>query len=97
MHDSVILPTGTARRLAKLQYSLAGKTGTAQVVGIAQDQKYNAELLEETQRDHGLFIGFAPVENPKIAIAVIIENDSKAPLTVAGKVLNEWMLRKVPD
>ena len=96
MADSVRLPSGTAHRRMSpdLMYSVAGKTGTAQVVGIAQDKKYNASLLEEFQRDHGLFIGFAPVENPKIAIAVIVENDSKAAVPIARKVMDQWLLKK---
>ncbi len=56
-------------------YLIAGKTGTAQVVGIAQGEKYNASGLNAVHRDHVLFIGFAPVDNPQIAVAVILEND----------------------
>ncbi len=71
----VLRPGGTARRVgAGLKYSMGGKTGTAQVVQIAQGKSYNAAALAEQHRDHAWFISFAPLENPKIAIAVILEN-----------------------
>jgi penicillin-binding protein 2 len=66
---------GTARRAAeRSEYRMAGKSGTAQAVGIAQNAKYNSALLQERHRDHALFVAFAPVENPQIAIAVMLEN-----------------------
>lgn len=66
---------GTARRAAeRSEYRMAGKSGTAQAVGIAQNAKYNSGLLKERHRDHALFIAFAPVENPQIAVAVMLEN-----------------------
>jgi penicillin-binding protein 2 len=66
---------GTARRAAeRSEYRMAGKSGTAQAVGIAQNAKYNSGLLQERHRDHALFIAFAPVENPQIAVAVMLEN-----------------------
>ncbi|MFL0810956.1 MAG: penicillin-binding protein 2 [Agarilytica sp.] len=69
---------GTAASLGrKLKYKIAGKTGTAQVVGIAQGEKYDSESLIEAQRDHTLFVGFAPVEKPELALAVIVENGEK--------------------
>lgn len=72
---AVLQPGGTAYRLGSgLQYSMAGKTGTAQVVQIKQGAKYNAGALAEQYRDHSWFISFAPVEHPTIAIAVIVEN-----------------------
>jgi penicillin-binding protein 2 len=55
-------------------YRVAGKTGTAQVFSIAQEEEYEEEEVDERLRDHGLFIAFAPVENPEIAIAVVVEN-----------------------
>lgn len=55
-------------------YTSAGKTGTAQAKGIKQNQKYNAARLAESWRDHSLYIGFAPVENPQVAVAIIVEN-----------------------
>ena len=71
----VLRPGGTAWRVgAGLKYSMGGKTGTAQVVQIAQGKSYNAAALREQHRDHAWFIAFAPAENPQIAIAVILEN-----------------------
>lgn len=88
---------GTGRRSgAKSSYRIAGKTGTAQVLGIKQDEEYDAEKLAEKHRDHGLFMGFAPVENPQIVIAVIVENGgggSSAAAPVARKVFDEYLLR----
>ena len=57
-------------------YRIAGKTGTAQVVGMAQDEEYDEEQIEERLRDHALFIAFAPLDEPRIAVSVIIENGS---------------------
>lgn len=72
-------PKGTAYSVGKdMDYLMAGKTGTAQVVGIAQGEKYDSEALEERKRDHALFVGFAPVEDPKIAVAVVLENAEKS-------------------
>ncbi|BEV71173.1 penicillin-binding protein 2 [Paludibacterium sp. THUN1379] len=66
---------GTSARLGRdLAYSMAGKTGTAQVVQIRQGEKYNAAALPEQHRDHSWFIAFAPVEKPRIAVAIIVEN-----------------------
>ncbi len=58
----------------KLNYTLAGKTGTAQVFGLDPEEKYIADNIDEKLRDHALFTGFAPIENPKVAIAIIVEN-----------------------
>jgi penicillin-binding protein 2 len=75
MIDVVHSARGTARRIGKdSPYMIAGKTGTAQVFGLKQDEKYDAETIPEKLRDHALFIGFAPADNPKIAIAVIVEH-----------------------
>jgi penicillin-binding protein 2 len=66
---------GTARAVGiDAPFTMAGKSGTAQVFSVAQDQEYEAEELEERMRDHALFIAFAPLEDPQIAVAVIIEN-----------------------
>ncbi|SMN12692.1 Penicillin-binding protein 2 (PBP-2) [Bathymodiolus heckerae thiotrophic gill symbiont] len=75
MKLTIYAPKGTARKLNKgLKYTLAGKTGTAQVFGLDAEEQYIAENLAENLRDHALFTGFAPIENPQIAIAVIVEN-----------------------
>ncbi len=74
MADVVEDPRGTARRIRNRQYRIAGKTGTAQVFSVKQDEKYEEEKVAKKMRDHALFIAFAPVEEPRIAVAVIVEN-----------------------
>lgn len=75
---------GTARRaIGNIDYTMAGKTGTAQVVGIKQDEKYDASKLVKVQRDHALFIAFAPVEKPRIALGIIVENGEHGSSTAA--------------
>ncbi|UOO81451.1 penicillin-binding protein 2 [Uruburuella testudinis] len=93
----VLRPGGTAWRVgAGLPYNMGGKTGTAQVVQIKQGQSYNAAALAEQHRDHAWFIAFAPVEKPKIAIAVILENGgwgaNAAPL---ARSLSDYYLLKL--
>ena len=86
---------GTAKKLAKgIQYSRAGKTGTAQVIGIAQNAVYNEDEVAERHRHHGLFIAFAPQEEPTIAVAIIVENGggSSAASPIARKVIDTWLL-----
>lgn len=68
---------GTARAVGTgAPYRMAGKSGTAQVFSVGQDEEYDDEVVEERLKDHALFIAFAPVENPRIAVAVVIENGS---------------------
>jgi penicillin-binding protein 2 len=70
-------PRGTARAVGTgAPYSMAGKSGTAQVFSVGQDEEYEEEEIEERLKDHALFIAFAPVDNPQIAVAVIVENGS---------------------
>jgi penicillin-binding protein 2 len=70
-----VQPGGTAQKISQgLKYSIAGKTGTAQVFNLKTDQKYEVDKVKAHLRDHSWFMGFAPVDNPKIAIAVLIEN-----------------------
>lgn len=77
-------PFGTARRSAAgAPYESAGKTGTAQVVGIAQNETYRAEELAEEHRDHALFVAFAPLDAPRIAVAIIVENGGGGSSTAA--------------
>jgi len=91
-------PRGTARRSGlNAAYSIAGKTGTAQVVGIPQGEKYDESKLTEFQKDHALFVSFAPVDKPKIAVAVIVENGgsgSGVAAPVARKVMDYYLLGK---
>ena len=70
-------PRGTARAVGSgAPYRMAGKSGTAQVFSVGQDEEYDAEEIEERLKDHALFIAFAPMDNPQIAVAVIVENGS---------------------
>jgi len=85
---------GTAKALAKgIEYQMAGKTGTAQVIGIAQGSVYNEEEVAERHRHHGLFIAFAPAEAPTIAVAIIVENGggSSAASPIARAVIDTWL------
>ncbi len=98
MKAVVAHPRGTAYiKIGKnLKYTVAGKTGTAQVVSLPQDIKEEEALvLEEFQKDHGLFVAFAPIENPQIALGVIVENDSKAAVLVARKVMDAYLLPRL--
>jgi penicillin-binding protein 2 len=86
MQGVITDPRGTARPLGKdAPWSIAGKSGTAQVFTVAQDQTYDDIELQERMRDHALFIAFAPIEKPRIAVAVIVENGSSGS-SVAGPV-----------
>lgn len=86
---------GTARALrANLDFPIAGKTGTAQVVGIEQDAEYDSEALQERLRDHAWFMAFSPIEKPQIAIAVIVENGESSGRTaapIAQSIINEYL------
>ena len=77
------------------RYQAAGKTGTAQVYSVAQGEKYNEKTVNERLRDHAWFIAFAPVEAPRIAIAVLVENGgfgASAAAPIARKVLDSYLL-----
>lgn len=75
MHDVIHAPNGTARRVgADATYQFAGKSGTAQVFSLAEDEEYETDKLAKELHDHALFIAFAPVIDPKIVVSVIIEN-----------------------
>lgn len=85
---------GTARHIGKnLPFEMAGKTGTAQVFGIKQDEKYDAETLAKRLHDHALFIAFAPAENPEFVVAVVVENGgsgSKTAAPIARKMIDQY-------
>ncbi len=87
---------GTAYQIGKdAKYKIAGKTGTAQVFSVKQDEKYDADKLEEKYRDHALFISFAPADDPKIAIAVVVENGghgSSVAAPIARKLMDYYLL-----
>ena len=87
---------GTARVINKgVQYQVAGKTGTAQVFGIAQDEEYDEETVAEKLRDHALFISYAPADDPQIAVAVIVENGShggSVAAPIARRIMDAYLL-----
>jgi penicillin-binding protein 2 len=91
---------GTSRiAFANTEYVAAGKTGTAQVIAIKQGERYDAKKIAEKYRDHSLFMSFAPVDKPKIAIAVIVENGgfgAQAAAPIARKVFDYYLLGKLP-
>ena len=96
----VTRPGGTASIAgANTPYAFAGKTGTAQVVGIKQGAKYVESQVSARNRDHALFIAFAPADNPKIVVAVMVENGGHGGSTaapIARKVIDYWLLGKLP-
>lgn len=87
---------GTARGIGwNAPYKIAGKTGTAQVKGIKQGESYSESRTAEHLRDHALFIAFAPVDDPRIAVAVIVENGGhggSAAAPIARKVMDQYLL-----
>lgn len=89
---------GTARRTGVgLEYRMGGKSGTAQVFSLGQDQRYNAEELEERLRDHALFMAFAPIDDPQIAVSVIVENaggGSTHAAHLARAMTDAWLLEE---
>ena len=86
---------GSARAVGRgAKFTMAGKSGTAQVVSIAQDAEYDEEVLPERHRDHGLFIAFAPLEEPAIAVAVVVENGgggSSVAAPIARQVIEQYL------
>ncbi|MDJ0806579.1 MAG: penicillin-binding protein 2 [Gammaproteobacteria bacterium] len=86
---------GTAKRIQTDAYRIAGKTGTAQVFTVKQEEEYDEETVEKHKRDHALFIAFAPVDQPRIAVAVIVENGGHGGAVaapIARKVLDQYLL-----
>lgn len=98
MIDVTDSPRGTARRIgAGSPYKIAAKTGTAQVIGIKQNERYKEEEVALRNRDHALFIAYAPAEKPEIAVAVIAENGGHGGSTagpMARKVMDFYLLNK---
>jgi len=89
-----------ARAFGNAEYASGGKTGTAQVIGLKQGEKYDEKKVAERHRDHSLFIVFAPVESPRIALAVIVENGgfgARAAAPIARVVLDYYLLGKLPE
>ncbi|NTV95746.1 MAG: penicillin-binding protein 2 [Thiobacillus sp.] len=97
----VTQPGGTASSaFAGAPYLAAGKTGTAQVIGIKQNERYSESRTALRNRDHALFIAFAPVEAPKIVVAVMVENGGHGGSTaapIAREVMDYWLLGKLPQ
>ena len=95
MTDVVHSARGTARRIGEdSPYRIAGKTGTAQVFGLKEEEKYDAEAIAEKLRDHALFIAFAPIDEPRIAVAVIVENGGgggSVAAPIARKIMDAYL------
>ena len=90
----------SARVFAGAPYLSAGKTGTAQAVSLGKNEKYNAARMEERQRDHSLYIAFAPAQDPHIALAVIVENagfGAAAAAPIARRVFDYWLQQQYPS
>jgi len=89
---------GTARRIGKdIDFQIAGKTGTAQVFTVKQEEKYNEKETALKLRDHALFIAFAPAHDPKIAVAVVVENGGhggSVAAPIAGKIIKQYLATK---
>ena len=99
MHGVTVSGT-SARVFAGAGYQSGGKTGTAQAVGLKQNEKYSAHRMEEHLRDHALYVAFAPVENPQIAVAVIVENagwGAGAAAPIARRLFDYVLLGQVPS
>ena len=93
-------PGGTAgRAFAGAPYAIAGKTGTSQVIAIKQGEKYVASRVAERHRDHALFVAYAPAEDPKIALAILVENGGHGGATaapMARALFDYYLLGKLP-
>ena len=91
-------PRGTAGSLARgINYHIAGKTGTAQVFTVKQEEKYNEDAINFKMRDHALFIALAPVEDPQIAVAVIAEHGGHGGTVaapIAGDIIEAYLKSK---
>ncbi len=98
---AVTKPGGTAAWAGSgAPYDIAGKTGTAQVIAIRQNERYIESQVGERNRDHAWFIAFAPADHPRIALAVLVENGGHGGVTaapIARKVFDYYLLNKVPE
>ena len=92
---------GTSTRVfANAGYLSGGKTGTAQAVGIGQNAKYDAKRMAERQRDHALYVAFAPADNPRIALALVVENagfGAAHAAPIARRVFDYWLQGQYPN
>jgi len=100
MRDVVHSPKGTAKGIsAGLDYEIAGKTGTAQVISIDAEEEYDSSKIEKNKWDHALFVAFAPVDDPQIAVGLIVENGehgSSAAAPIARQVIDTYMKSRPP-
>ena len=100
MEDVIHGKKGTARKIGRdLPFKMAGKTGTSQVFSLNQG-KYNADELEKRLHDHSLFVGFAPIDKPQIAVAVIVENGGSGSATaapIAADLMKYYLKDKLPS
>jgi penicillin-binding protein 2 len=90
----------SARAFANAPYQSAGKTGTAQAITIGKNEKYDAKKMAERHRDHSLYTAFAPADNPRIAIAIIVENagfGAAAAAPIVRKALDYYLTGKRPE
>ena len=98
MRDVVHSPRGTAKGISNgLNYEIAGKTGTAQVISISAEEEYDSSKIDKSQWDHALFVAFAPMDDPQIAVGLIVENGehgSSAAAPIARLVIDEYMKSK---
>ncbi|MEW7979710.1 MAG: penicillin-binding protein 2 [gamma proteobacterium symbiont of Phacoides pectinatus] len=86
---------GTAKRIRSDDYRIAGKTGTAQAFTVKQDEEYDEETIDKRMRDHALFIAFAPIEKPRIAVAVVVENGGhggSVAAPIARRIMDQYLL-----
>ena len=102
VHDAMVNVTegkrGTAKRIRTPLYRIAGKTGTAQVFTVKQDEEYDEEKIAKKFRDHALFVAYAPADAPQIAVAVIVENGGHGGSTaapIARKLMDAYLLPKL--
>ena len=95
MHEVMHGLRGTARAAGlNAKYEMAGKSGTSQVFSLSQDEEYDEDIIDERLRDHALFVAFAPVDNPRIAVAVVVENGSsgsRVAAPIARLIMDEYL------
>ena len=101
MHDVVHGSEGTARSVFKdAPYQSAGKTGTAQLFSVGQDEKYDADKVDERLRDNAMYVGYAPFEAPEISVTVVLENaggGSSNAAPVAREIMDFYFRDRVFD
>ncbi|MEN8213484.1 MAG: penicillin-binding protein 2 [Pseudomonadota bacterium] len=97
MSQVVEAPRGTAKRIRSKEYRIAGKTGTAQVISMKQNEDYDEKRLAKEKHDHALFVAFAPTDNPRIAVSVIVEHGGHGGSTaapIARRIMDAYLLEE---